>query len=112
MVTVTYNPDKHLLRIKGHAEYAEKGKDIICAAISTTFYSLANFLNQYDQKATFHKFEIADNFLTQHGVTTIWAVPKSEYEYLIDHDFCYALSAFEMIQSRYPECINLRVLQN
>ena len=33
MIDITVQPDK--ITVSGHAEYAEPGKDIVCAAIST-----------------------------------------------------------------------------
>jgi len=52
MVTVTYRrttlpKGKLIYRLEadGHAGYAEEGKpDIVCAGVSTLFYTLANFL--------------------------------------------------------------------
>lgn len=38
--------DSLTLCIKGHAGYAERGKDIVCSAISTLFFTLANGLNE------------------------------------------------------------------
>ena len=43
MIQVTYNKvgDEMILRAEGHAEYAEKGKDIVCAAVSVLMQTLA-----------------------------------------------------------------------
>ena len=43
MSQVTYNEvgDEMILRAEGHAEYAEKGKDIVCAAVSVLMQTLA-----------------------------------------------------------------------
>ena len=43
MIQVTYNEvgDEMILRAEGHAEYAEKGKDIVCAAVSVLMQTLA-----------------------------------------------------------------------
>lgn len=36
MTTIEYNANDRIIRCVGHAGYAEKGKDIVCAAISAT----------------------------------------------------------------------------
>lgn len=36
MTIIEYSPKIHTLRCEGHANYAEKGKDIVCAAVSAT----------------------------------------------------------------------------
>ena len=43
MIQITYNEvgDVMILRAEGHAGYAEKGKDIVCAAVSTLMQTLA-----------------------------------------------------------------------
>jgi len=40
MVTITYNANQ--IRASGHANYAEHGKDIVCASISILLYTLAS----------------------------------------------------------------------
>ncbi len=42
MIEVTVQ--KHEIRISGHAHYAEKGKDIVCAAVSALEYTLTKAL--------------------------------------------------------------------
>ena len=53
MVSVTYwreyLPHKSIgyhLKAEGHAGYATKGDDIVCASVSTIFYTLAYYLEQ------------------------------------------------------------------
>jgi len=53
MVSVTYwreyLPHKSIgyhLKAEGHAGYATNGDDIVCASVSTIFYTLANYLEQ------------------------------------------------------------------
>lgn len=53
MVSVTYwreyLPHKSIgyhLKAEGHADYKLKGDDIVCASVSTLFYTLANYLEQ------------------------------------------------------------------
>ena len=43
MITIIYNEKGQdmILRASGHAGYAEKGKDIVCAAVSTLMQTLA-----------------------------------------------------------------------
>ena len=43
MINIIYNEagQDMVLRAEGHAEYAPKGQDIVCAAVSTLMQSLA-----------------------------------------------------------------------
>ena len=52
MIKITYctrdRPDAHLsLVVDGHANYAEHGRDIVCASISVLFQTLAGALEEY-----------------------------------------------------------------
>lgn len=35
-----------LLKIKGHAEYAEHGQDLVCAGVSSVIFGLANAIDE------------------------------------------------------------------
>lgn len=38
------NDEGFKLRIEGHSDYAECGKDVVCAAVSGVFYALCGYL--------------------------------------------------------------------
>lgn len=42
MIEATYDRKSQTLTVKGHSGYAEKGKDIVCAGVSTLVYMLVN----------------------------------------------------------------------
>ena len=54
MITVNYdrNGDTHTLEVRGHARYADKGDDIVCAGVSAIVYALLGWLeNKYVNEA-------------------------------------------------------------
>lgn len=59
MIQVTYNEagNEMILRAEGHAGYAEKGKDIVCAAVSVLMQTLACSV---DANNTGNTFELSD----------------------------------------------------
>lgn len=46
MITARYDRDgeSHTLSVNGHAGYAEKGQDIVCAGVSAIVYALIGWL--------------------------------------------------------------------
>ena len=38
------------LNVKGHAEFSEKGKDLVCASVSSIMFGLMNALDEVDEK--------------------------------------------------------------
>lgn len=49
MIKINISKDKII--IKGHAEYDEKGKDIVCAAVSTIVTTSVNAILRFDKEA-------------------------------------------------------------
>ena len=52
MVKVLYSQDDEYytsLEVKGHAEFEDKGKDIICASVSSIIFGLMNALDELNE---------------------------------------------------------------
>lgn len=107
MIYVTYSPKKRLLKIKGHARYAQEGHDIVCAAASMVFYNLCAMLREYDKDKAFARLDITD----KKGNAAVEVTPKTGYELWVDHDFYYALAGFELLANKYPDYIDLKVTE-
>lgn len=45
-VDIELREDEALIRMEGHAGYADPGKDIVCAGVSTLTYSLLNVIEE------------------------------------------------------------------
>lgn len=106
MIYISYNQRRHLLKIKGHAGYEEKGKDIICAAVSYGFNTLATVFLDHERNEAFAKPLKLRNTA---GAATIEATPKTEFEGLIDHDFYFALRGFSTLAQQYPEYVSVKI---
>lgn len=50
MTEITYRPREHSMVFNGHARYAEAGKDIVCAGISSLMYAAPEMLRKKDIK--------------------------------------------------------------
>ena len=104
MIDITFNPDTFTLDVSGHAEHGKKGEDIVCSAISTLFYTLAQSLYE-------SKHMMAENivFSDEDGNGHISCKPKAEYEVNISLIYWTILNGFSLVASEYKECINLKV---
>ena len=57
MIKVSYQLDENkysYLKVTGHAEFADEGQDLICAAVSSIFYGLMNALDEMPEDAEVH----------------------------------------------------------
>ena len=100
MVEITFVPEKLSLSFHGHADYAEKGKDIVCSAVSTLFYTLVSSLEEMGCELDV-KAEEGDSYvecvamppIRGHVMQTYWTI----------------LVGLQMLAEQYPEniCFNV-----
>ncbi len=95
MIEIKYNAEALEVEIKGHAGYADMGKDIVCSAVSCLFYTLAETL------------EKSSDYLKGYTVNTekgyIKAVPKPQYKAVIQRTFFTICTGLSMIAEEYPK---------
>ena len=58
--TYTVNDDLHTLTVLGHANYAEYGKDIVCAGVSSIVQALIGWLEENHYKSSFISVDLKD----------------------------------------------------
>ena len=95
MIVVKVTPD--YISIQGHANYAESGKDIVCAAVSALTFTLINSISQ-----------LTDDTIEASGENqgNIFVKLKSlsdKGRLLIDSFFIGICS----IANEYPKCVQL-----
>lgn len=55
MIKITKN--KNIIKVTGHANYAQAGEDIVCASASSIIYTTINALLNYNQECIIFKDE-------------------------------------------------------
>ena len=86
------------LNVKGHANYAENGKDIVCAAVSCLCVSLANTLLATGVEKK--------QFCVQDGLFYMSATVKEDNQYAIGA-FDMAVNGLQMIAEQYPRHVTI-----
>ncbi|MBR2315615.1 MAG: ribosomal-processing cysteine protease Prp, partial [Clostridia bacterium] len=56
----TVEGDTHTLTVKGHANYAEYGKDIVCAGVSALVQALIGWIEENYSKVEFARIDKCD----------------------------------------------------
>ena len=103
MINIVFKPNTYELEITGHAGHDVKGKDIVCAAVSTLFYTLGQALaaneNNLDDELVFKDEE-------GHGY--IRGIPNPMYA---DADIMYGtiFCGFKMLANQYPGNVSFKV---
>ena len=105
MINITFDPKTYTIDINGHAEHGKKGEDIVCSAISTLFYTLAESLYQ-------SKGMLSEDFIfsDEDGNGHLSCKPKSEYEANISLMYWTILNGFQIVADNYKKNIKFEVL--
>lgn len=103
MIEITFNPKNLELKIDGHAGADEKGKDIVCAAVSVLFYTLGNCLSD-----SAHMIEGDITFTDEDGHGHIQCKPKEMYVPTIQRTYYTVLTGLYMLAEAYPQYILLK----
>ena len=96
------------MTLKGHAEAAPKGEDLICASATMLAYTVAQavqFLFEQDKLKKKPKIHIKD------GEATIIATPTEEAYAEALHTFWVAQCGAHVLSCNYPEAVSLNHLK-
>ena len=104
MINITFNPQSLELKVEGHALHGKKGEDIVCAAISTLFYTLADALYQSEEMMSSPL-----SFDDKDGQGYIKCSPKEEYMGNITRTYWTILVGMELVANNYPDNVTFQV---
>ena len=104
MINITFKPKTLELLLEGHAEYSEKGEDIVCAAISTLFYTLGQALIDSEEMLTEEPI-----FKDEEGKGYLCCKPKEEYNGNIVRTYWTILVGIQLMADQYEKYIKFKV---
>ena len=91
------------LAVEGHAGYAPKGKDIVCAAVSMLVQALAGALTRLD---AYDLYDFCVDGEKDTGTAVITAVPTHEGWPRVRGMFDTALTGFTLLEKSYPAYVS------
>lgn len=100
-IEVYKNKDNKLVNqfiISGHADYNEKGKDILCSAVSTVTDFMILYLKNANIKHLYN-FDVVEPY------KSIYV--RKNYEPLVEALFVTTLDFFKLLAKQYPQHIEL-----
>ena len=100
MIEVCYERDIHRLTVKGHANSAERGKDLVCCAASMLLLTLNRAVEELTEK----NFTASAINKVEKGDAEIWCV--GEYNRCYTLIFDTIALGFEMLAEEYPKNIS------
>lgn len=94
MITVTKT--KNCITVKGHAEYAEYGKDIVCSAVSALVYNLQESINRLTEDTVGFSYAPGEIVISFDDIS-------KETQLLMDS----FIVGIEMLAFNYPDNVKL-----
>ena len=104
MIQITFKPKTMELMVNGHAGHGKKGKDIVCAAVSTLFYTLGEAL--WQSSAMLYEEPLIKD---EEGDGYIVCRPKEEYEGNIARTYWTILVGVQAMAEQYPKNVRFTV---
>ena len=103
MITVKFfeKNDRYGISANGHAGYAPKGQDIVCAGFSTLMYSLSNYLDEHAKDYNWH---VLENVVDEDEDMNIEVLDKTGELYNL---FKMTMEAIENLEIQYPAFIKI-----
>ena len=102
MITVRTDRCEYSVEIEGHAGYcAEKGKDIVCAAVSILYYTFCGMLTEHESQLLSLEMGEGD------GAYRIKWCPQEGYAGIIDTIYESFLMGIRLLHEHYPNNVIL-----
>lgn len=92
------------LIVTGHAQYAEKGRDIVCAAESILVQALACSLAAMEPQEL---YDFTVEGVAGSGCVGITAIPQPETAALVHGLYACALTGFGLLEKHYPANVSV-----
>ena len=104
MIQVSMNWEDMTLVVDGHAKYDEKGKDIVCAAVSALAQALLFRLEEDQQRGRMMMWYKRDE---EKGYLRIKAQPNSGYREPTRAYFKLVMTGIKKIEEQYPDYVKI-----
>ena len=98
MIRVRYTPEKFRITVEGHAGSAERGRDLVCAAVSTLVLTLGENVARMKKAGWLegHAVEIMA------GKARIQCLPREEWKEAAEVVFGAVFAGLELLGERWP----------
>lgn len=101
MIRVTYDRRAHRVTVMGHAGYAERGADILCAAASILLHTVAGAVGRLSERGLAE--DISVNLRA--GAGEVVCVPVAEFDCVVTAVMDSIVLGFRLLAADYPEYV-------
>lgn len=102
MIEIIYRPEQYMVTIRGHARSAEKGEDLVCAAVSALVNTLRCNAFQLEKAGAAR----IDSFRLAEGVAELRLAPRARYRHIVRMVQDAVCLGFDFLGSEYPDYVH------
>lgn len=102
MIFVCYDRRGHRVTVEGHAGYAERGADILCAAASILLHTLAGAVRRLSERGLAEDISVT----LRNGAGEVVCTPVAEFDCAVTAVMDSIVLGFRMLASDYPEYVS------
>jgi uncharacterized protein YsxB (DUF464 family) len=106
MIEVSYDVAKLSITAKGHAGYAEEGKDIVCAGVSALLFALPNAFDRTLTGYVMEQDKETGYFYIMADMSGYCSAPR--FQALLIFETVWA--GLELIARQYPEYLKINLI--
>lgn len=107
MIRVCYDRRVHRVTVSGHAGFAERGADILCAAASMLLHTLAGAVRRLSERGLAE--DIAVSLRT--GAGDVMCVPVGEFDCVVTAVMDSIVLGFQLLAADYPEYVGFEEIR-
>lgn len=108
-VTFQIHGDQITFKAEGHADYANKGEDIVCSSCSILTYTLGKVINDLDKMDAFYGHPTITVFT---GDAEVSCIPREEYVQEVMNAYSFAEAGFLLLSRQYPRHVTLKMFSD
>lgn len=109
MLRIKLDINNYTVTMRGHSEYAENGKDIVCAGASTLLYTLVHTLEEFRSEMTKPPI-FTVNGKNENQRVTYTCSPNKAYEPNVQLVFLTVATGFRLLAENYPDNVKLTII--
>lgn len=102
MVTVRFDREHLTMDLKGHAGFAQLGKDPVCAGASVLAMTVAQCVKSMEEAGRLQK---KAHIVIRNGRVLVTAKPREEYRAEAEHLFWVGETGFRLLAESYPDYV-------
>lgn len=106
MIAVTYHRRAFCLTIRGHAGAGQKGRDLVCCAVSMLAHTLGENLRQMERHGRLRGCVI----LLEEGRGDIRCVPQPQFQGVCTLVFDTVVTGLKLLARDYPAHVKIDVV--